>query len=79
MRANAVWYINERIARDNSCAQCCQPSIKERARERRTICEAAGAQVDNHFKLPSNVKVVSNTEGLLGGIKLWQDEAVAKK
>ena len=23
------------------------------------------------FKLPSNVKVVSNTEGLLGGIKLW--------
>ena len=32
-----------------------------------------------NFKLPSNVKVVSNTEGLLGGIKLWQDEAVAKK
>jgi hypothetical protein len=29
--------------------------------------------------LPANVKVVSNTEGLLGGIKLWQDEAVAKK
>jgi len=23
------------------------------------------------FKLPDNVKVVSNTEGLLGGIKLW--------
>ena len=32
-----------------------------------------------NFKLPANVKVVSNTEGLLGGIKLWQDEAVAKK
>jgi polyphosphate glucokinase len=29
------------------------------------------AQID--FKLPSNVKIVSNTEGLLGGIKLWQD------
>lgn len=26
------------------------------------------------FKLPANVKVVSNTEGLLGGIKLWQDQ-----
>ncbi len=32
-----------------------------------------------NFKLPPNVKVVSNTEGLLGGIKLWQNEAVAKK
>ena len=32
-----------------------------------------------NFKLPSNVKVVSNTEGLLGGIKLWQDQAVATK
>jgi len=32
-----------------------------------------------NFKLPPNVKVVSNTEGLLGGIKLWQYEAVAKK
>jgi polyphosphate glucokinase len=32
-----------------------------------------------NFKLPPNVKVVSNTEGLLGGIKLWQDRAVAKK
>jgi polyphosphate glucokinase len=31
-----------------------------------------------NFKLPSNVKVVSNTEGLLGGIKLWQDQAVGK-
>lgn len=27
-----------------------------------------------NFKLPPNVKVVSNTEGLLGGIKLWQDQ-----
>ena len=26
-----------------------------------------------NFKLPENVKVVSNTDGLLGGIKLWQD------
>jgi polyphosphate glucokinase len=25
------------------------------------------------FKLPDNVKVVSNTEGLLGGIKLWSE------
>jgi polyphosphate glucokinase len=32
-----------------------------------------------NFKLPSNVKVVSNTEGLLGGIKLWQADPVAKK
>jgi polyphosphate glucokinase len=32
-----------------------------------------------NFKLPSNVKVVGNTEGLLGGIKLWQAEGVAKK
>jgi len=31
------------------------------------------------FKLPPNVKVVSNTDGLLGGIKLWQDQAVANK
>ena len=30
------------------------------------------------FKLPANVKVVSNTEGLLGGIKLWQDQAATK-
>jgi len=27
------------------------------------------------LKLPANVKVVSNEEGLLGGIKLWQDKA----
>ncbi|MGH7925024.1 MAG: ROK family protein [Candidatus Binatus sp.] len=32
-----------------------------------------------NFKLPPNVKVVSNTEGLLGGIKLWQDQAAATK
>ena len=31
------------------------------------------------FKLPSNVRTVSNTDGLLGGIKLWQDQAVGKK
>jgi len=30
------------------------------------------------FKLPQNVKIVSNTDGLLGGIKLWQDQAVAQ-
>ena len=29
------------------------------------------------FKLPSNVKIVSNTDGLLGGIKLWQDHSHA--
>jgi polyphosphate glucokinase len=29
------------------------------------------------FKLPPNVKIVSNTEGLLGGIKLWQDRSHA--
>ncbi len=27
------------------------------------------------FKLPANVRIVSNEEGLLGGIKLWQDSA----
>jgi len=32
-----------------------------------------------NFKLPPNVKVISNTDGLLGGIKLWQDQAVAQK
>jgi polyphosphate glucokinase len=32
-----------------------------------------------NFKLPSNVRVVSNTEGLLGGIKLWQDQSLAAK
>jgi polyphosphate glucokinase len=32
-----------------------------------------------NFKLPPNVRVVSNTEGLLGGIKLWQDRSVAAK
>ncbi|MGC2491353.1 ROK family protein [Candidatus Binatus sp.] len=31
------------------------------------------------FKLPENVKIVSNTDGLLGGIKLWQDQPVAQK
>jgi polyphosphate glucokinase len=31
-----------------------------------------------NFELPPNVKAVSNTDGLLGGIKLWQDEAAAK-
>jgi polyphosphate glucokinase len=28
------------------------------------------------FKLPDNVKVVSNEDGLLGGVALWRDEAV---
>ena len=32
-----------------------------------------------NFKLPSNVKVVSNTDGLLGGIKLWQTAPLATK
>jgi polyphosphate glucokinase len=31
------------------------------------------------FKLQANVKIVSNTEGLLGGIKLWQNQAAATK
>ncbi len=30
------------------------------------------AEID--FKLPPNVKIISNTDGLLGGIKLWQDQ-----
>jgi len=34
------------------------------------------AQID--FKLPPNVKIVSNTDGLLGGIKLWQNQASTK-
>src|SRR5260370_686928 len=29
------------------------------------------AEID--FKLPPNVKIISNTDGLLSGIKLWQD------
>jgi polyphosphate glucokinase len=33
-----------------------------------------GNAADIDFKLPAGVKVVSNTEGLLGGIKLWQDQ-----
>ena len=32
-----------------------------------------------NFKLPPNVKVISNTDGLLGGIKLWQDKGDAGK
>jgi polyphosphate glucokinase len=31
------------------------------------------------FKLPPNVQIVSNTEGLLGGIKLWQEQATTTK
>ena len=31
-----------------------------------------------NFKLPENVKVISNMDGLLGGIKLWQHPPVAK-
>jgi polyphosphate glucokinase len=31
------------------------------------------------FKLPPNVQIVSNTEGLLGGIKLWQEQAATTK
>ena len=34
------------------------------------------AQID--FKLPPNVKIVSNTDGLLGGIKLWQNQTSTK-
>ena len=34
------------------------------------------AQID--FKLPPNVRIVSNTDGLLGGIKLWQNQASTK-
>jgi polyphosphate glucokinase len=32
-----------------------------------------------NFKLPENVKVISNMDGLLGGIKLWQHPPVAAK
>jgi polyphosphate glucokinase len=32
-----------------------------------------------NFKLPADVKAVSNTDGLLGGIKLWQDDPAAPK
>jgi polyphosphate glucokinase len=28
------------------------------------------------FKLPENVKLVSNEDGLLGGVALWRDEAI---
>ena len=34
------------------------------------------AQIE--FKLPPNVEVVSNTDGLLGGIKLWQNQKSPK-
>jgi polyphosphate glucokinase len=37
-----------------------------------------GNASDIDFKLPPNVRVVSNTEGLLGGIKLWQDSPSPK-
>ncbi|MFP5249240.1 MAG: ROK family protein [Acidobacteriota bacterium] len=30
------------------------------------------------FTLPKNVKIVSNEEGLLGGVALWRDNAVTK-
>lgn len=30
------------------------------------------------FELPKNVKIVSNEEGLLGGVVLWRDEAVKR-
>ena len=32
-----------------------------------------------NFKLPENVKVISNTDGLLGGIKLWQHPPATTK
>src|SRR5271163_1392444 len=32
-----------------------------------------------NFKLPENVKVISNVDGLLGGIKLWQHPPVPAK
>src|SRR5271168_3412536 len=32
-----------------------------------------------NFKLPENVKVINNMDGLLGGIKLWQHPPVATK
>jgi polyphosphate glucokinase len=28
------------------------------------------------FRLPDNVRIVSNEDGLLGGVKLWRDEAI---
>ena len=28
------------------------------------------------FKLPDNVKTVSNEDGLLGGVALWRDESI---
>ncbi|HYL59758.1 MAG TPA: hypothetical protein VEU51_12885, partial [Candidatus Acidoferrales bacterium] len=31
------------------------------------------------FKLPPNVRAVSNTDGLLGGIKLWDERATEKR
>ncbi len=31
------------------------------------------------FKLPRNVQVVSNVEGLLGGIKLWTNEGAGSR
>src|SRR3984893_15475772 len=38
-----------------------------------------GNAADIDFKLPPHVKIVSNTDGLLGGIKLWQDQGVVQK
>ncbi|MGH7780439.1 MAG: ROK family protein, partial [Candidatus Binataceae bacterium] len=31
------------------------------------------------FKLPANVKIISNLEGLLGGIKLWEEPEAMKQ
>lgn len=31
------------------------------------------------FKLPANVKIISNLEGLLGGIKLWEEPGANKE
>ncbi len=31
------------------------------------------------FKLPKNAEIVSNETGLLGGVALWKDDALAAK
>jgi polyphosphate glucokinase len=41
-----------------------------------TLYLGGGNSKKINFKLPENVKIVSNEDGLLGGVALWRDEAI---
>ena len=61
-------------ARSAGANACCKPSASSSLSSTTTTCTSAAATLRNlRAKLPDNVSVFDNVQGMKGGLHLWQD------